>query len=298
MLRRKIKEQGFNAMLLAPFMFNQYVLFVATAILVVLLAFTSMDASMSWDFNGSINFRKALNDPRIGLIIMNTVIFVGMTLLFKVVWGFVIAVTTTYYIENKTVGSWFRMIWLLPRVSPGVVEAMLWTWIFSSSQYGVLNILMHAMYGSEPVAWLDKYPLLINILLAGVMGSSLSMVVLSSAMQSINKSYFYVAKVDGASELSILCNLIIPFLRWPIMFLVIWQGLALFTSYESILLLTDGGPNYQSETWALYSFHKAFSSFDFGYGSAIALFILPVVFVVMFLAYRVFGFHKLMNAAK
>jgi inositol-phosphate transport system permease protein len=157
---------------------------------------------------------------------------------------------------------------------------------------------MHMLYGSEPVAWLHKYPLLINVLLAGVMGSSLSMVVLSSAIQSINKSYFYVAKVDGASEWSILRNLIVPFLRWPILFLVIWQGLALFTSYESILLLTDGGPNYRSETWALYSFHKAFSALDFGYGSAIALFILPVVLVVMFLAYRVFGFHKLMNAAK
>lgn len=298
MVWRRIKEQGLNGILLIPFMFNQYVLFVATAILVILLAFTSMDASMEWDFNGLVNFRKALIDPQIGLILINTFLYVFMTLLFKVVWGFVIAVTTTYYIDNKTVGSWFRMIWLLPRVSPGVVEALLWTWIFSSSEHGVLNTLMHMIYGSEPVAWLDKYPLLINILLAGVMGSSLSMVVLSSALQSINKSYFYVAKVDGASEWSILRNLIVPFLRWPIMFVVVWQGLGLFTSYESILLLTDGGPNYRSETWALYAFHKAFSSLDFGYGSAIALFILPVVFVVMFLAYRVFGFHKLMNAAK
>ncbi|WP_248930226.1 carbohydrate ABC transporter permease [Paenibacillus hamazuiensis] len=298
MVWRKVKEQGFNAMLLVPFFFNQYVLFLATAILVILIAFTSMDSSMHWKFNGIVNFRKALIDPKIGLIMLNTIIFVCMTLLFKVVWGFIIAVTTTYYMENKTVGSWFRTIWLLPRVSPGVVEAMLWTWIFSSSEYGVLNSLMHTLYGSAPVAWLDKYPLLINILLAGVMGSSLSMVILSSAMQSINKSYFYVAKVDGASEWSILRNLIVPFLRWPIMFLVIWQGLALLTSYESILLLTDGGPNSRSETWALYAFHKAFSSLDFGYGSAVSLFILPIVFVVIFLAYRVFGFHKLMNAAK
>jgi len=266
--------------------------------LVILIAFTRMDASMRWQFNGLINFQKALIDPKIGFIIVNTVLFVVVTLLIKVIWGFVIAVTTTYYIENKTVGSWFRTVWLLPRVSPGVVEALLWKWIFSSSEYGVLNSIMHGLYGTPPVAWLDKYPLLINILLAGVMGSSLSMVVLSSALQSVDKSYFYVARVDGASEWSILRNLIVPFLRTPLLFLVIWQGLALFTSYESILLLTDGGPNYHSETWALYAFHKAFSTQDFGYGSAIALFILPVVMIVMYFSYRVFGFRKLMNSSK
>ncbi len=204
--------------MLIPFMFNQYVLFLATAVMVIVIAFTSMDASMNWNYNGLVNFRKALIDPKIGLIVMNTALFVVMTLLFKVVWGFIIAVTTTYYIQNKKLGVWFRTIWLLPRVSPGVVEALLWTWIFSSSEYGVLNSLMHMFYGSAPVAWLDKYPLLINIMLAGVMGSSLSMVVLSSAMQSVDKTYFYVAKVDGASEWSILRNLIVPFLRWPIMF--------------------------------------------------------------------------------
>jgi inositol-phosphate transport system permease protein len=294
----RIKEKGINGIMLIPFMFNQYILFVATAVIVVLIAFTSMDASLRWDFNGLTNFRKILIDPNIGLIVINTVLFVVMTLLFKVIWGFVIAVTTTHYIQNQKVGSWFRMIWLLPRVSPGVVEALLWTWIFSGSDYGILNQLMNQFYGMEPVAWLEKYPLLINILLAGVMGSSLSMVVLSSALQSVDKTYFYVAKVDGASEWSILRNLIIPFLRWPILFLVIWQGLALLTSYESILLLTNGGPNNRSETWAIYAFHSAFSTLDFGYGSAISLFILPIILIIMFLAYKVFGFHKMMNNAK
>ncbi|MBD2866384.1 sugar ABC transporter permease [Paenibacillus sp. IB182363] len=283
-------------MMLSPFMFNQYVLFTITAMMVVLISFTSMDSALRWEFNGLINFQKALLDPAIGLIVLNTVLFVAVTLFIKVVWGLIIALTTTYYIRSERLGTFFRMIWLLPRVSPGVVEALLWTWIFSSSSYGILNTLMFHLYGWEAVDWLDRYPLLINIALSGVMGSSLSMVVFSSAIQSIDKSYFYVAKVDGANEMTILRKLIIPFLKWPLTFILIWQGLSLFTSYESILLLTDGGPMHRSETWALYAFHTAFFTLDFGYGSAISLFILPIVILVMVISYRLFGFSKLMKS--
>ncbi|SFJ40516.1 inositol-phosphate transport system permease protein [Paenibacillus sp. UNC496MF] len=297
-LRDKLREHGASGLMLSPFLFNQFVLFAATAVIVTLIAFTSMDAALRWDFNGLTNFRKALIDPKVGLIIANTALFVVSTLVIQIAWGFVIAVTTTHYVRNRTVGSVFRTIWLLPRVSPGVVEALLWTWILSPSKYGVLNTLMHAWYGSEPVAWLDKYPLLINILLSGVMGSTLSMIVFSSALQAVDKSYFYVARVDGATEWSMLWKLIVPFLRWPLTFLAVWQGLGLLTSYESILLLTDGGPDNRSETWALYAFHTAFFTLDFGYGSAISLFILPIIVIAMVVSYRLFGFRKLMGGAR
>ena len=284
--------------MLAPFMFNQYVIFIATAALVILISFTGMDSAFRWNFRGLLNFRKALNDPALGMVAVNTVVFTVCTMLIKMAWGFVIALTTTLYMRSQRAGVFFRMIWLLPRISPTVVEAMLWTWVFSSSEYGVLNSVMHLLYGWEPVPWLTQYPLLLNILLAGIMGSSFTMVVLSSAIQSINKSYFYVAKVDGASEMAIIKDLVIPFLKWPLTFLVIWQGLSMLTSYETILLLTDGGPMYRSETWALHAFHKAFSTLDFGYGSAISVLLLPVIAVVVVFSYRMFGFNKLMGGGK
>ncbi|UVI29335.1 carbohydrate ABC transporter permease [Paenibacillus spongiae] len=294
----KIREQLAPGIMLLPFMLNQYVLFVITAVIVILISFTSMDSALQWNFNGLDNFKRALIDPAIGLIIWNTVLFVCVTMFIKVVWGLTIALSTTYYIRSQRVGRLFRMIWLLPRVSPGVVEALLWIWIFSSGSNGILNLIMHALYGWEPVNWLDRYPLMINIALSGIMGSSMSMIIFSSAIQSIEKSYFYVAKVDGASEWVILRKLMLPFLKWPLTFLLVWQGLSMFTSYESILLLTDGGPMNRSETWALYAFHTAFSTLNFGYGSAISLFILPVVVLAMFISYRVFGFKKMMKSAQ
>lgn len=295
---RQMKENKYWGLILSPFLFNQFILFPITVVIVILISFTSMDYSMQWNFNGLTNYRKVLADPKISMIFWNTIIFIFSTLVIKIFLGFLIAVTTTYFMRNSRTGTLFRAIWLLPKVSPSVVEALLWTWIFSPTDKGILNMLLSEFNGSEPVAWLMEYPLLINVMLAGVMGTTITTIILSSAIQSIDPNLFRIAKIDGASDLTIIRRLILPHLRWPITFLTLWQGISLLTSYESILLLTDGGPNYRSEVWSLYSFHTAFSTLDFGYGAAISLYMLPIIILIIFLAYKRFGFKKLMDGEK
>ncbi|PLR78830.1 ABC transporter [Bacillus sp. V3-13] len=297
-LWKSVKDNKYWGLILGPFVLNQLLIVPITALIVILISFTSMDHSLNWDFVGWTNYQKALSDPKIGLIFWNTLIFVFMTLFIKIFLGMFVAITTTYFIKNSRRGTIFRAIWLLPKVSPGVVEALLWTWIFSPTDSGIFNMILQKFYGIEPVAWLTEYPLFINILLAGVMGTSITTIMLSSSIQSMNENLFRVAKVDGASDWIIVKRLILPHLKWPLTFLTLWQGLALITSYESILLLTDGGPNYQSEVWSLYSFHTAFSTLDFGYGSAISMYMLPLIFIVIIIAYKQFGLKKLMDSDK
>ncbi|WP_100401361.1 carbohydrate ABC transporter permease [Bacillus sp. FJAT-42315] len=295
---RQVKENKYWGLILSPFLFNQFILFPITAIIVVLISFTSMDYSMEWNFNGLTNYKKVFADPKIGMIFWNTVIFIIATLFIKIVLGFFVALTTTYFMRNSKAGTILRAIWLLPKVSPSVVEALLWTWIFSPTDKGILNMILFRVYGMEPVAWLSEYPLLINIMLAGIMGTTITTIILSSAIQSMDANLFRVAKIDGASDGTIIRKLIVPHLRWPLTFLTLWQGLSLLTSYESILLLTDGGPNYRSEVWSLYSFHTAFSTLDFGYGAAISMYMIPLIILAIFIAYKRFGFQKLMDGEK
>jgi len=82
------------------------------------------------------------------------------------------------------------------------------------------------------------------------------------------------------------------------MFVTMWQLLSLLTSYEYILLLTGGGPGVESEVLALYSYHKAFESFEYGYGSAISLVLVFVALILCFILWKVFGMEKMMGASK
>lgn len=266
-------------------MINQYIILAATALIAIAISFTNMGPALRWEFIGLANFERMFADPILGTVIINTVLFTVLGLAIDIFWGFVVAVVTIRYLP-PALGTTFRVIWLLPRVAPSVVKALLWLWAFSPTENGLINALRGALWGAEPVAWLQEYPLLINILLVGVIESSFAMIVLSSAIQSIDRSYFHLAAIDGASELSVVKDVMMPFLRWPLTFLLIWQGLKLLTNFETILLLTDGGPLHRSEVWSLYAFHNAFSTQDFGYGSAISLMLLPVSVVVMVIAWR------------
>jgi inositol-phosphate transport system permease protein len=92
-------------------------------------------------------------------------------------------------------------------------------------------------------------------------------------------------------------------IRWPLLFVTTYQTLSLLTSFEQIMLLTDGGPGlYKTEVWSLTAYHRAFTSYfgntQWGYGSAWAV-ILVIIGVIMAILYlRVFRFGELMQEPK
>jgi inositol-phosphate transport system permease protein len=292
-----LKKWKLPAIMLGPFIVLIFLFFFLPVVLIAILAFTSMDSAMRWDFNGLANFRKLVTDPNILLIVKNTVIYVGFTLLINVFFGLVLGILTTYFIQKESVGLFFRTIWMLPRISPPVVYVLLWLWFFDPSEYGVLNSL-RALFHMPPKEWLTTHPMVAVILANGLIGASFGMIIFSSAIKSIPKDLFYAANVDGASQWSIIKDIIIPAVRWPLMFVTLWQFLSLLTSYEYILLLTNGGPLFESEVLALYSYHKAFRNFEFGYGSAISLVLVLVALIFSFVMWKLFGMKKMMGSSR
>jgi inositol-phosphate transport system permease protein len=292
-----LKKWKLPAIMLGPFIVLIFLFFFLPVVLIAILAFTSMDSAMRWDFNGLANFQKLVTDPNILLIVKNTVIYVGFTLLINVFFGLVLGILTTYFIQKESVGLFFRTIWMLPRISPPVVYVLLWLWFFDPSEYGVLNSL-RALFHMPPKEWLTTHPMVAVILANGLIGASFGMIIFSSAIKSIPKDLFYAANVDGASQWSIIKDIIIPAVRWPLMFVTLWQFLSLLTSYEYILLLTNGGPLFESEVLALYSYHKAFRNFEFGYGSAISLVLVLVALIFSFVMWKLFGMKKMMGSSR
>lgn len=285
------------AIMLGPFLILVIIFYFIPVILIAILAFTDMDSSMRWEFIGFNNFQKLFSDPNIGLILKNTMTYVLFTLVINVFFGFILALLTTYFIRRERTSLFFRTVWMLPRITPPVVYALLWIWFFDPSEYGLLNSI-RSLFGLPPVSYLTTQPMLIIILANGLIGASFGMIIFSSAIKSIPKDLFYAADVDGAGHLSVIKDIILPNIRWPFMFVTIWQLLSLLTSYEYILLITDGGPVNATEVLALYSYHKAFQNFEYGYGSAISLIIVLVAFFISLLLWRIFGMGKMIRSTR
>jgi len=206
----------------------------------------------------------------------------------------VLALVTTA--TNRLSGNFFRGVWLLPRMSPSVLYILLWVWVINPSQFGLLNQILMAVLGLEtPIDPLNEMPVVLIIVANGFIGASMGMIIFTSAIRAIPEHLFHAARVDGAGGFAIIRHITLPALRWPISFVVIYQTLSLLVSFEYILLLTKGGPFYDTTVYALYIYRRAFQSGQYAYGAALAVFIIALGVIFALLGWRFFDMQKLLQ---
>ncbi|MGH2499825.1 MAG: carbohydrate ABC transporter permease [Micromonosporaceae bacterium] len=274
------------------------VFFFVPVLITLAMSFTDLATATglsNWTWIGTGNYERIFGGQFTGIIFRNTLVYVTATLAFNVLVGLGIALLSLH-VEAK-MGGLFRALWLLPRISPSVVYALMWTWAAAAPPFGILNYLT-APFGVEPRFWLHTDPWLIVILINGFVGASFGMLVFTSAIKSIPEDLFRAARVDGASAWQIVRRITLPLIRWPVLFVLTYQTMSLFASYEYILLTTDGGPGlYGTEVWSLWAFHTALANYygnlEFGYGAAMAAILVLLGLGVSLLLLRLFRFGQL-----
>lgn len=283
--------------LLLPFLFIVFIFYFLPAGLTVGMAFTDMDHMLAWNFVGIENFQHMGQDFLLPGIIGNTVIYVIATLvLFNVSFALLLALITSAV--NKPVGSFFRILWLLPRFSPPIVYGVIWLWIIDPTRMGFLNSIRELL-GLSAVNWIFSYPMAVVIVSNGFIGASLGMVIFYAAIQAIPRDHEWAAYVDGANWLQSVRYIILPQLYWPLMFITAFQTLSLMGSFEYIMIITGGGPFFASTPWSLYSYMTCFGGyfgvFRFGLGSALALILVIIGAGASMLYWKLFRFKRMMS---
>jgi inositol-phosphate transport system permease protein len=283
---------------MAPATVLVIVFFIAPVVITFVMSFTDLATSTglsNWQWIGPANYQRMFRSGFAWVILGNTFVYVGLTLAFNVLVGLGVALLSVH--TDQRSGALFRALWLLPRLSPSVVYALMWTWAAASPPFGMLNYLVEP-FGLEPRFWLQTDPWLIIILVNGFVGASFGMLILTSAITSIPEDLFRAARVDGASAWQIVRRVTLPLIKWPILFVLVYQTMSLFASYEYILLTTDGGPGlYGTEVWSLWAFHTALTNYygnlEFGYGAAMAAILVLLGLAISAVMLRVFRFGQL-----
>jgi inositol-phosphate transport system permease protein len=275
---------------LCPALLLVLVFFVVPIILTGVISLTGLDYRFQWEGVGLANFVTLWQDALIPRVLLNTGVYVFVTLLLcHLGLGLGLALLTAALPERSAVI--FRMIWLLPRFTPSVVYILLWRLLLDPTEYGLLNRLRAAL-GADPVDLLTQHPWSVIVLVNGLTGASLGLIIFTAAIESIPRDLLRAARVDGATTVQLVWRIILPLLRWPMMFITTYQTLSLLASFEAILLLTNGGPFYATEVWTLYAYHQAFTFSAFGYGCAMACVLVVIGLIVSLLYWRAFQFTR------
>lgn len=237
------------------------------------LSFVKWDLLSRPEFVGFKNYWEIFSDPIFGKILLNTIVFAISTSIL----GVLIPLALACILNSKIRGAeFFKTAYFLPFITPMIVIAVIWQWIFDPN-IGILNHVLKLH-----VNWLYDanfaMPAIIIVSVWKLIGYN--MIIFLSGLSALNQSLFEAAKIDGANAIDTFKNITVPLLSPTIFFVVIITCINSFQIFDLIYLMTQGGP-LDSTNVLVYAIYKnAFEYFKIGQASAIAYVLFVIILIL------------------
>jgi multiple sugar transport system permease protein/raffinose/stachyose/melibiose transport system permease protein len=221
-------------------------------------------------FIGLTNYRTILTDPSMLAALGFTLLFgVGTTVVVTV-----IAIPLAVQLNKRFFGrNLVRSLWFFPAIPSMAILGLVWRYILSPIESGVVNSVLDDLFGIGPFGWLSDGTLArISVIVVGIWAAAGWHAVLYTAyLQSIPSEYYEVAKIDGASPRQQFFGITLPLLTPALVistFLLMTAGLKVF---DLPYTLTNGGPGFTTYTITQSIVVSGVSQGRYGLASALAV---------------------------
>ncbi len=242
----------------------------------ICLSFTAYDGISNPYFVGLENYARMKDDPLVWTTLLNTAIFV----LFTLPTGLVLALAVAMALDQK----WFRgrsamrAMYFLPNVTSLAAVAFVWQWLLNP-EFGLINAWLRGMGVQHPPSWLGD-PVLAMPTVAGVSlwhDLGFGVLIYISGLKSIPDDVLEAARIDGANFWQSFRHVTWPLLTPTTMFLTMMGVIGGFQVFQSVYIMTGGGPLDKTRVYLFYLWQTAFQSLNFGYASALAVLLFVIV---------------------
>lgn len=237
--------------------------------------------SADMNFVGMNNFKFLLGDPRFAQTMGNTFLYTVLTVVGFLVFGLLIALALN---KNTKIHSFMQSVIFAPHIISLVSISMLWLWLMDYD-YGLFNYLLDKI-DLGPVSFLTN-PYVVMYSLAAVSiwkGVGYYSLIFLSGLQAIPDDIYEAAALDNTPWHRKLFKITLPMLSPTIFFVGITSIIASFKVFETISIMTQGGPMNASNTIVYYIYETGFKFFNMGLSSAAGV-ILFVVIAILTLIY-------------
>lgn len=236
------------------------------------------------DFVGTANFSHLLSDRDFREVISNSFIYTFFTVFLTIGISLLLAIWLN---RSGAVYSFIQASIFSPHIISLVSVSMLWMWIMDAD-YGLLNWFLN-LVGIESIAWLTSpdYALASLILVAVWKGIGFNTLVFIAGLQSIPKDLYEAAELDHTPAWRRFLRITVPMLSPTLFFLTIIGVINSFQVFETINLMTAGGPINSTNTFVYYIYQNGFQFFKIGYASAAGVILLVILSVLTVLYFKV-----------
>ena len=235
-------------------------------------------------FVGLRNYERLLHYDTFWLVVGNSFRFTLTAVFFKATLGLFLALI----LNNLPFGGQrlWRGVSLIPWVMPLALSSLGWWWVFEPTHSALDWIIVQ--FGGSPKPWLsDPFWARISTIVTNIWyGTPFFMIMYLAGLKSIPASLYESAQIDGASPLHRFRYITLPMLSKLIAITVMFSTIVTFANFDIVRILTRGGPRYTTHMFGTYAFNVGIEAGNLPSGSAIALFMFPVLGVAAFFILR------------
>ncbi|MFC6652524.1 carbohydrate ABC transporter permease [Paenibacillus rhizoplanae] len=270
----KWKRLGENSLFLAPSVILTLTLGIYPLIWMLRYMFYDYAGYGEALFTGLDNFSRLLRDTLFWESVRNTFIFAGGKLLLTLPLSLLLAVILNGRLRGSNL---LRGIYFMPTVISTAVISVVFYNIFNSYNGMVNTVLMKLHLVSQPVDWLGPKHAMLTVIIVAVWGAVGNyMLLFLAGLQSIPQDLYESAAIDGANAGRRFWNITLPMLAPVAQMVIMLAIIASLKGYESIMVITEGGPIGRTEVMYLYLYKLLFPvstgspvTQQLGYGSAV-----------------------------
>ena len=236
------------------------------------------DINGSKPFSGLHSYDRILHDPLVRTALRNTVVYVVGAVSVELILGFIIATALFEMTKGRQLAN---SLILLPMIVAPVVTALLWRYMLDP-QFGLISQLLAVFGDHHGIDWFGSEHLALpGLMLVDIwQWTPFVVLVLHAGMLSIPEERFEAATVDGAGHLRVLRSIVLPSVAPQILLVLLFRTMDTYRIFDTVFVITKGGPVHATETIGLYTYRTGFSYFDMGYAMALSIFILVTVAVI------------------
>jgi multiple sugar transport system permease protein len=235
-------------------------------------------------FVGLENYRRLLGDELFYKALWNTFRFIMINIPLQIVLALLLAVALNQPIKGR---GFFRAAYFLPVVTSGVVISFLWSWMLSTDD-GIINEVL-GWFGIGPVPWLTSETWSIPSIawVAAWKNLGYYVVIFLAGLQSIPKTLYEAARIDGAGPVQIFFRITLPMLNPAMLLVLVMSTINGFQLFTEPFIMTGGGPANSSLSVVMYIYKNAFQSLDMGYAATVGLALALIILTVSLLQKKI-----------
>lgn len=244
---------------------------------VAVISFFNWNLLTGARFVGLQNYDMLFHSSIVGHSLLVTAYYVLLNIPAQTVLALLLATLMNKKMRGMGV---FRTIYVIPWMATPVAMGIVWQWIFDP-QYGALNTFL-GFFGIHGITWLSTAQFAMPSIAAVNIWqyTGYNMLFFLAGLQSIPEELYEAASIDGVSHVQAFFHVTLPLLRPTMFFVLVTAIIGSFQVFDTVFVMTQGGPGMATNTISFYIFRQAFVFFHAGYASALSMVLFAILLAV------------------